>query len=72
VQRGHACNGWQSGIGRHPRNGWDQHEHGWTYYATGQYPVEIAVGDVNEDGRPDVVTVNRESNSVHVLLSVCR
>jgi VCBS repeat protein len=35
----------------------------------GRGPWGIAVGDVNRDGKPDVVTANSEGNGVSVLLA---
>ncbi|GAB3850098.1 hypothetical protein GCM10028822_15030 [Hymenobacter terrigena] len=35
---------------------------------TGSYPYGVAVGDMNGDGRPDIVTANGTSNSASVLL----
>jgi hypothetical protein len=40
-----------------------------TYSSGGTGPGGVAVGDVNGDGRPDVVTVNIYSNKVAVLLN---
>jgi hypothetical protein len=42
-----------------------------TFYATGanSQPVGVAIGDVNADGRPDVVTANYLGNTVGVLLA---
>ena len=37
--------------------------------AVGRGPWGIAVGDVNRDGKPDLVTANSESNGVSVLLA---
>jgi len=37
------------------------------HFATGRGPVAVAVGDLNGDGRPDVVTAN-QSGSISVLL----
>jgi hypothetical protein len=41
-----------------------------TYYASGTGPVSLAVGDVNADGRPDLVTADNDSNMVSVLLGM--
>ena len=37
-------------------------------YATGVNPIRVAVGDVNGDGWPDVVTANMRGGDVTVLL----
>jgi len=37
-------------------------------FPTGHAPIRLAVGDVNGDGIPDVVTVNLASNDITVLL----
>ena len=34
----------------------------------GRGPLDIAVGDVNNDSKPDLVTANRDSKDVTVLL----
>ncbi len=39
-------------------------------FATGSYPVSVAIGDVNGDGKPDLVVANNFGNSVSVLLGV--
>ena len=39
-----------------------------TAYATGTQPYSVAIGDVNGDGKPDLVVSNYGSNSVSVLL----
>jgi hypothetical protein len=38
-------------------------------YATGHFPVSIAIGDLNGDGKPELVTANGDANSVSVLLN---
>ena len=38
-------------------------------FPTGHAPVQLAVGDVNGDGMPDMVTANLGSNDLTVLLS---
>ena len=38
-------------------------------FATGNSPRSVAVGDVNGDGRPDLVVADRGSNTVAVLLN---
>jgi hypothetical protein len=37
-------------------------------FAVGSYPTSVAAGDVNGDGRPDLVTANDANNDVSVLL----
>lgn len=37
--------------------------------ATGNYPNAIASGDLNGDGRPDLVSANRDSDSISVLIN---
>ena len=39
-----------------------------TEFATGNGPIGIAIGDLNRDHKLDVVTANRSSNTVAVLL----
>ncbi|MET0299434.1 MAG: FG-GAP-like repeat-containing protein, partial [Flavitalea sp.] len=36
-------------------------------FSTGSYPVYVALGDLDGDGKPDVATANRFGNSVSVL-----
>ena|SRR5271157_189108 len=38
-------------------------------YATGHWPTFVAVGDVNADGRPDLLVANSNDGSVGVLLN---
>ncbi len=40
-----------------------------TLYSTGATPTEIEVGDLNADGRPDVVAGNKTDESLTVLLN---
>jgi hypothetical protein len=37
-------------------------------YAVGRQPAAVALGDVNGDGKPDILTANAAGNSVSVLL----
>ena len=36
-------------------------------FATGAYPASVAIGDLDEDGKPDLAIANYFSNSVSVL-----
>ncbi len=36
-------------------------------FTTGNYPVCVSLGDLNGDGKPDLITTDRYSNSVSVL-----
>jgi hypothetical protein len=38
-------------------------------FATGQYPIGVALGDLDEDGKLDIVTENFYGNSVSILQS---
>ena len=40
-------------------------------FNVGQYPNAIASGDMNNDGRPDVITANYGSDNLSVLLNSC-
>jgi hypothetical protein len=40
-----------------------------TNFGVGSSPTSVAVGDVNGDGRPDLLVANQGSNSVSVLLN---
>jgi FG-GAP-like repeat len=37
-------------------------------FTVGTEPFSITVGDVNADGKPDILTANRGSNNVTLLL----
>jgi hypothetical protein len=37
-------------------------------FAVGNRPLDITVGDVNKDGKPDVITANHDDNTATVLL----
>jgi hypothetical protein len=39
-----------------------------TDFTTGSFPVAVAVGDLNKDSKPDLVTANEGSGTVSVLL----
>lgn len=37
------------------------------YFSTGNYPVGLSIADFDGDGKPDLVTTNRQSDNVSVL-----
>ena len=39
-------------------------------FATGTFPIEVAIGDINGDGVPDLVTANHDDGSVSVLINL--
>lgn len=39
-----------------------------TYYNTGSRSTAVAVGDLNQDGRPDLVVGDRSAAKIHILL----
>jgi hypothetical protein len=38
-------------------------------YKTDRFPVSVAIGDLNADGRPDLATANIRADTVSVLLN---
>ncbi|CAF4268088.1 unnamed protein product, partial [Adineta steineri] len=40
-----------------------------TIYTVGAYPASVAIADVNNDNKSDIVTANMKSNTVSVLLN---
>jgi hypothetical protein len=40
-----------------------------TNFTTGTYPISIAVGDINGDGKPDLAIANTGSNTVSVFIN---
>jgi hypothetical protein len=41
------------------------------YLPAGLFPMNIAVGDIDGDGKPDILTVNVEGNNVSVFRNIC-
>ena len=41
---------------------------GWTI-AVGRFPTGVAIGDLNGDGKGDIVTCNYDDNDISVLLT---
>ena len=39
-------------------------------FATSTYPISVSIGDIDGDGKPDLVMANNSSNTVSVLLSM--
>jgi hypothetical protein len=39
-------------------------------FTTGTYPVCVAMGDIDGDGKPDLVTSNQESNNISLLRNI--
>jgi hypothetical protein len=39
-----------------------------TYASGGDYPISVAVADINLDGKPDLVVANQDSSTVGILL----
>ena len=39
-------------------------------HRTGFEPLSVAIGDLNDDGKPDLATANEASETVSVLLTV--
>jgi hypothetical protein len=41
-------------------------------YPTAKYPYSVVLGDLDGDGRLDIVTANSDANTVSVLLNSCQ
>jgi hypothetical protein len=39
-------------------------------YSVGNYPVDISICDLNDDGKPDIITANASGNSISVLKNI--
>ena len=42
-----------------------------TDFPVGTNPRKLAVGDLNRDGKPDIVTPNTRSNNISILINNC-
>jgi photosystem II stability/assembly factor-like uncharacterized protein len=40
------------------------------YFRTGQWPLNISVGDIDGDGKPDIATVNQHENNISVFKNI--
>ncbi|MEP6517622.1 FG-GAP-like repeat-containing protein [Microcoleus vaginatus] len=38
-------------------------------FPTGTLPISVSIGDINDDGKPDLAVANREENTVSILLN---
>jgi len=41
----------------------------YTSFTTGKDPIDVSVGDINGDGKPDIITANFSASTVSVLLN---
>jgi hypothetical protein len=51
-----------------PGNG-DGTFQGTLFFAADAGPIDLAIGDFNGDGKPDIVVANSQSNDITVLLN---